>query len=313
MSDSVNGLNISVSPHIKSPRTTQDVMLDVLIALLPTSIAGCFIFGFAALALIVTCVSVAVLSEYLFCVITKRKNTATDLSAAVTGLLLALNISVNVPIWQAAVGTVFGVIFVKCVFGGIGKNFANPAITARIFMLVAFTEMASSAYPAWDIISSATPLPQLAAGKSLSILDLFLGNNGGAIGEVCVLALLIGGAYLLIKHVISWHAPVSMIATVFVFSLLMESFNFEAALMWILSGGLVLGAFFMATDYVTTPTTALGKAIFGIGAGLITAVIRFFGNYPEGVSYGILIMNIVSPYIDRLTARRPFGSKGGKA
>lgn len=313
MSDGVNKLNISVSPHIRSPRTTQDIMLDVLIALLPTAVAGCFIFGFAALALIVACVCVAVLSEYLFCVLTKRKNTATDLSAAVTGLLLALNISVNVPIWQAVIGTVFAVIFVKCIFGGIGKNFANPAITARIFMVIAFTELASAAYPLWDIVSSATPLSQLAADKSVSMLDLFLGNKGGAIGEVCILALLIGAAYLLIRKVISWHAPVCMIATVFVFSLLMEGFNFEAALMWVLSGGLVLGAFFMATDYVTTPTTGLGKAIFGIGAGLITAVIRFFGNYPEGVSFGILIMNIVTPYIDRLTARRPFGSKGGKA
>ncbi len=313
MSDGVNKLNISVSPHIKSPRTTRDIMLDVLIALLPTAIAGCFIFGFAALALIVACVCVAVLSEYLFCVLTKRKNTATDLSAAVTGLLLALNISVNVPIWQAVIGTVFAVIFVKCIFGGIGKNFANPAITARIFMVIAFTELASSAYPLWDIVSSATPLSALASGKSVSMLDLFLGNKGGAIGEVCILALLIGAAYLLIRRVISWHAPVCMIATVFVFSLLIEGFNFGAALMWVLSGGLVLGAFFMATDYVTTPTTGLGKAIFGIGAGFITAVIRFFGNYPEGVSFGILIMNIVTPYIDRLTARRPFGSKGGKA
>ena len=313
MSDSTNRLNISVSPHIRSPRTTQDIMLDVLIALLPTSIAGCFIFGFSAIALIVTCVCVAVVSEYLFCVITKRQNTASDLSAAVTGLLLALNISVNVPIWQAAVGTVFAVIFVKCIFGGIGKNFANPAITARIFMIIAFTDMASSASPVWEVVSSATPLPQLAAGNRLSILDLLLGNIGGAIGEVCTVALLLGAAYLLIRRVITWHAPICMIATVFIFSLLMEGFNFEAALMWILSGGLILGAFFMATDYVTTPTTALGKAIFGIGAGLITAVIRFFGNYPEGVSYAILIMNIVTPYIDRLTARRPFGAKGGKA
>lgn len=306
-----NKLHISVSPHIRSPKTTRDIMLDVLIALLPATVMGCVIFGIRALLVVFTCVASAMLSEFVFCLINKREHTVTDLSAAVTGLLLALNIPANIPIWQAAIGSVFAIICVKCLFGGIGKNFANPAITARIFMLVAFGEMAKAAYPVIvDTATGATPLDALANdGIVPELLDLFLGIRGGAIGETCVAALLLGGIYLLIKRVINPTAPVTMILTVFLLSLAFEGGSFVTALEWTLSGGLFIGAIFMATDYSTTPVTSLGKAVFGVGAGVITVLIRFFGTYPEGVSYAILLMNILTPYIDKFTARRPFGGK----
>ncbi len=300
---------MSVSPHIATPRTTQSIMLDVLIALMPAALAGCFIFGWSALFLTVATTAAAVLAEYVYCKITKTANTAGDLSAAVTGLLLALNLPASVPVWQGVVGAVFAVIFVKCIFGGIGRNFANPAITARIFMIIAFSEVAKATAPVWDAVAGATPLTLLANGESVDLLSLFIGNKGGAIGEVCIAALLLGGIYLLVRRVISWHTPVCYIATVFVLSLIAEGFSFTGALAWVLSGGLVIGAFFMATDYSTTPVTGLGKVVFGVGAGLLTALIRFFGAYPEGVSFAILLMNILTPYIDKLTARKPFGGE----
>lgn len=304
-----NNLHISVSPHISSPRTTSKIMLDVLIALLPTAIAGIIIFGIRALAVIAAGVISAVLAEYLFCLITKKEQTIGDMSAAVTGLILALNLPANTPIWQIVVGAAFAIIFIKCIFGGIGKNFANPAITARIFMLVAFSNLATNAFPKnmADTASSATPLAQLLIGKEVDLLDLFLGNKGGAIGEVCILAILIGFAYLLVRRVIKWQTPVVLVLTVFLLSLFVESFDFVAALSWILSGGLMFGAVFMATDYVTTPTTTYGKIVFAVGVGFITFVIRFWGSYPEGVSFAILLMNILTPYIDKFTSRKPFG------
>lgn len=305
-----NELNVSIAPHIKSPRTTTGIMLDVIIALCPAAIAGIIIFGIGAFAVIAMSVIAAVAAEYLFCLITKRPNTVKDLSAAVTGLLLALNLPADTPVWQVAIGAVFAVIFVKCIFGGIGQNFANPAITARIFMLIAFTNVTVSAYPIWqkvDTISSATPLAQLTDKSLPNLLDLFIGNRGGAIGEVCIAALLIGAVYLIVKKVISPAAPLAFIGTVYAMSLIYEGGDFIMSLGWIMSGGLVLGAFFMATDYATTPTTTVGKIVFGVGAGLITAMIRFFGTYPEGVSFAILLMNILTPYIDRFTQRKPFG------
>lgn len=315
-----NKLHISVSPHIHSKRTTQKIMLDVLIALLPATIAGAVIFGLESLLVVAVCVGVSVLCEFLFNLIVKKQQTISDLSAAVTGLLLALNLPANVPLWQAAVGSVFAIIIVKCLFGGIGRNVVNPAITARVFMLVAFSSLATAAFPL-DSTAGATPLPQIAEGLKaaaeanttfdvstvVSVNDLLLGYIGGAIGETCALALLIGGVYLLIKKVISWHIPVAFIGTVFVFSLCLHDFDAVLALSLVLSGGLILGAFFMATDYVTSPTTPLGKLIFGVGAGLITVLIREWGTYPEGVSFAILIMNILNPYIDSLTARKMFG------
>lgn len=304
-----NLLHISVSPHIHGNKSTRGFMLDVILALIPAAIAGTIIFGAGALLVIALCVGTCVVSEFLFNLILKRNQTIGDLSAVVTGLILALNLPANVPLWQAIVGSVFAIIIVKCFFGGLGCNVVNPAITARVFMLIAFGSMAAPAFPkkALDAVAGATPLVQLSEGTVPALKDLFLGTIGGAIGETCSLALLIGGAYLLIRKVISWHIPVSFIATVFIFSLFVEGFDFTAALAWVLSGGLIIGAFFMATDYVTSPTTPLGSIIFGVGAGLITALIRFWGGYPEGVSFAILLMNILNPFINKLTARKVFG------
>ncbi len=307
-----NKLHVSASPHIHSGRSTQKIMLDVIIALLPATIAGTIIFGVRSLALVYVCVVVSVLSEALFNKIVKKPQSIGDLSAVVTGLILALNLPANAPLWQAVVGSAFAIIIVKCVFGGVGKNVVNPAATARVFMLVAFSSLTKAAFPkdVVDTASSATPLAQLAEGQQPELMDLFLGNIGGALGETCTLALLIGGLYLLIKKVITWHIPVAFIGTAFLFTLAIEGGNIEMALAYILSGGLFLGAFFMATDYVTSPATPLGRIVFGIGAGFLTVVIRKWGVYPEGVSFAILIMNILNPFIDSLTARKLFG--GGK-
>lgn len=303
-------LHVSLSPHITSNNSTQRIMLDVIIALLPVSVASVILFGIPALLVIAVCVITAVAGEAIFNIAIKKEQTVCDLSAAVTGLILALNLPANVPLWQAAVGSLFAIIVVKGLFGGLGKNIVNPAIAARVFMLIAFGSMAKAAFPTGlDSVSGATPLAELAQDKSVNLLDLFLGKCGGAIGETCTVALLIGGIYLLIRKVISWHIPVAFIGTTFLFTLAVEGGNLETTLAWVLSGGLVLGAFFMATDYVTSPSTAKGKLIFGIGAGVITVLIRFWGGYPEGVSFAILLMNIVNTYIDSLTPRKIFGGK----
>ena len=285
-------------------------MLDVIIALLPASVAAVVLFGEDALWLILVCVAAAVLSEFLFNLIAKRKQSVGDLSAVVTGLLLALNLSANVPLWQAALGSVFAIVLVKCVFGGIGHNFANPAITARVFLLLSFGSLTSGfiAPRGVDAFSGATPLALLAEGKTgelPSLLQMFLGQRGGAIGETCILALLIGFAYLLIRKVISWQTPVIFMGTVFVLSLVFGGFT--VAVYELLAGGLVLGAVFMATDYTTTPITASGRMLFALGCGLITFVIRWFFTLPEGVSYSILCMNLMAPWLERWTRRKPLG------
>ena len=295
------------APHIHSGKSTAGIMRDVLIALLPATVAGVVIFGWRALLPIVVCVVCCVGFEALFNLITKKDQTVGDLSAAVTGLLLALNLPANIPLWQCAVGSLFAIIVVKCLFGGIGNNLVNPAITARVFMLVAFGSLATAAFPV-DSVASATPL---AADEMPSLIELFLGNYGGSIGETCTAALLLGGLYLIIRRVITWHIPTVYIGTVFVFSLITEGFDFTSALGLTMAGGLFIGAIFMATDYVTSPFTAWGKVIFGLGAGLITCLIRYFGTYPEGVSFAILFMNILNPYINRLTKHKIFAS-GGK-
>lgn len=300
-------LHISVSPHIRSGRSTKDIMLDVVIALLPATVAGVIFFGLPALWLIIACVASAVLSEALFYRILKKEMPIGDLSAVVTGLLLALNLSSNIPIWQAVIGSVFAIVIVKCFFGGIGCNVVNPAITGRVFMLVAFGTMAKSAFPL-DSVATATPLVELANGNTPNILDLFVGKVGGCIGETSALALLIGFIYLLIRRVISWHIPVVYVATVFLFTLAVKG-DLTVALAYILSGGLFIGAIFMATDYVTSPSTSWGKVIFGLGAGVITVLIRLWGNYPEGVSFAILLMNILNPFIEKWTPRKVFGGQ----
>lgn len=315
-------LIVSSSPHIRTQDTTQRIMLDVLIALLPTSIAGCIIFGWKALLVLVTCVASSVLAEFVFNKITKKENTITDLSAAVTGLLLGLNLHANVEIWQCVIGSVFAIVVVKCLFGGLGCNFANPAITGRIFMLICFTgtvggglNPVGSFFTGWndyaDLVTGATPL-EIMGGTDIHNLptlgQMFLGVRGGAIGECCILALLIGFVYLVVRRVIHFETPLIFIATVFVLSLIVTN-DPVLALYHVLAGGLVLGAVFMATDYVTTPITRTGKMIFALGCGIITFLIRFYGTYPEGVSFSILLMNILSPYIEKWTAPKALGGK----
>lgn len=299
-----------VSPHIHDKSTTQRIMLDVVIALLPAAIAGVLIFGIRALLVIAVCVASSVAFEWLFEKICKRKNTINDLSAVVTGLLLALNLPVDIEIWQAVFGSAVAIIVAKQLFGGIGKNFANPAITARIVMLVSFSgTMSRWALPnGVDSVSSATPLAILsgtAEGDLPSIVDMLIGKRGGCIGETCIIALLIGFVYLIIRKVITWHTPIAFVGTVFVCMLLLG----QNALYHVLSGGLMLGAVFMATDYATTPCTKWGKVVFGIGCGLFTVLIRMWGAYPEGVSFAILLMNILTPYVDKLTATKPLGGQ----
>ncbi len=308
-----NKLAVSSSPHIRSAASTQRIMLDVIIALIPALIAGVIIFGARALLVVAACVASAVLSEFLFNVITKRKQTVSDLSAILTGLLLGLNLHAQAPIWQCILGSVFAIIVVKCLFGGLGCNFANPAITARIFLLICFTgTLGGGALPASsgaELTTSATPLYIMKnSGELPSLLDMFLGKYGGAIGETCTLALLIGFVYLVVRGVIKFETPLILIATVFTLSLIAES-NLTLALYQVLSGGLMLGAVFMITDYVTTPITRTGKMIFAFGVGLITFLIRYFGNYPEGLSFAILFMNILSPYIEVWTRKSALGGK----
>ena len=300
----------SVSPHVNSPLTTQKIMLDVVLALVPAGIAATIIFGWRALLVIGVCVAVCVFSEWGFEKICKKENTISDLSAVVTGMLLAYNLPVSIPLWQAALGSVIAIVVVKQLFGGIGQNFANPAITARIIMMTAFSgTMTTWVFP--DAISTATPLAMISKGNLdglPSYLQMFLGYRGGCLGETCALALLLGGVYLLVKRVISWHTPVAFIGTVAVMSLVCG----KDVLYQLMAGGLMIGALFMATDYSSTPPTKWGKVIFGIGCGLITVLIRFWGNFPEGVSFSILIMNILTPYITKLTRSKPFGAGGGK-
>ena len=299
-------LTLSVSPHIHSGRTTRRIMLDVLIALLPAAVAGVVIFGLTSLIVIASCVVGCVGFEALFYAIRKKPIPVGDLSAAVTGLLLALNLPANTPWWQCLIGALFAMVVVKGLFGGLGANPVNPAITARVFMLVAFATLAKPAFPTIvDTVSSATPL---ASETPTSLTDLLLGLHGGAIGETCAVALLLGGIYLLCRRVITWHIPVAFIGTVLIASFFMEGMDFTAALAAVLSGGLLIGAIFMATDYVTSPATPWGKIIFGLGAGLITFLIRYFGVYPEGVSFAILFMNIITPYISSWTKRKVFGT-----
>ncbi len=309
-------LIVSSSPHIQSKTTTQSIMRDVLIALLPATVASVILFGFRALITIAVCVTTAVLSEFFFNIICKKEQTVSDLSAIVTGLLLALSLPAHAEIWHCVVGSAFAIIVVKCLFGGIGCNFANPAVTARVFLLIAFSASIGGATAPVvnnaELVASATPLEIIKLGSDAALptlLDMFLGNRAGAIGETCALALLIGGIYLVARRVIKWHTPVIYIATVFVLSLIIKQ-DFTVALYQVLGGGLMLSAFFMITDYVTTPINTLGKMVFAFGCGVITVLIRFWGSYPEGISFAILIMNILSPYIEKLCTRKPLGKVG---
>lgn len=303
-------LTVSTSPHMRSSVTTQSIMRDVLIALAPATVGAVVLFGLRALLLIAVSVATCVLGEFLFNLICKKQQTIGDLSAVVTGVILALNLNTKATVWQMIVGALFAIIVVKCFFGGIGCNFANPAATARVFMLISFGELASAVSTQFsDLIAGATPLGNLANGDELpSLIDMLLGNRGGAMGETCAIAILAGFVYLVVRRVIAWQVPTVFVATVFVLSFIITK-DFNMALYYVLSGGLLFGAVFMATDYVTTPIRTSGRMIFALGCGIITVLIRFFGSYPEGVSFAILIMNILSPFIDKLTAKVPFGGK----
>ena len=320
-------LHVSSTPHIhQKGSTTRNIMLDVVIAMIPAAIAGIIIFGLKARWVILTCVASAVLCEFLFNICTRRKQTVGDFSAVVTGLLLALNLSINVPLWQCVIGSVFAILVVKCFFGGLGKNIVNPAITARVFMLLTFGAVGAAvtisplfdlgflgnAVAAPEIIAGATPLGALNAGvesaaNAPTALQLLVGVHGGTIGETCGIALLIGFAYLVARKVIKWYVPASYVATVFVCYFLFGGFNATFALQHVLAGGLLLGAIFMATDYVTTPATNKGRVFFCVGAGLLTFAIRQFGSYPEGVSIAILTMNLLTPFISSWTKKKTLG------
>ena len=295
-------LTVSSSPHIKRPDTTRGIMSDVVIALAPAATYGCILFGLRALAVLITSVGVAVLSEFLWNKALKKPNTIKDMSAVVTGLLLGMNLPPTLPLWQAAIGSVAAIIVVKQMFGGLGHNFANPAIAARIMLLVSFpAAMTRFTEPVSDAVTSATPLAGTAG--ALSFKTLFFGMHAGSIGETSAFLLIVGGLYLVIRRVITPVIPVCFIGTVALLSLIAG----ENVMLSVFGGGLILGAVFMATDYTTSPTTPLGKAVFAVGCGIITFVIRKFGSLPEGVSYSILLMNILVPHINRFTLSKPFG------
>lgn len=313
-------LTVSPSPHDDHYLKTSDIMLNVCIALLPALVAGCIFFGMRSLLVTAVCIATAVLTEFLCRKLMKRDNTISDLSAVVTGLILALNLPVSIPLWIAAIGSFFAIAVVKQLFGGLGQNFANPAVTARIVLMISFpTAMTKWVLPSFqqdsiDTVTGATPLVlQNMSGEKLaeinqkipSYLDLFLGNTGGCIGETSAVALLLGGIYLIIRKIINPSAPLAYIGSLALFSFIAGG----DPLYEILSGGVFLAAFFMATDYATTPISTKGKIVFGIGCGIITFVIRQFGSFPEGVSFAILLMNVLTPYIEQLTRSKAFGAK----
>ncbi len=302
----MSNLTISASPHIRDRMSTNRIMLDVIIALVPAFVAAVWIFGPRAALIVAVCVATCVLSEYVYEKLMKKPDTVRDLSAVITGILLAYNLPVGIPVWQAMFGSIVAIILVKQLFGGLGKNFANPAITARIVMFLAFSVTMTTWVIPPDMVSGATPLALIKKGDIDALpplMNMFLGIRGGCLGETSAAALLLGGIYLMIRRVISWHIPVTFIATVFVLTALLG----KEPTYQIFSGGLFLGAFFMATDYVTSPQTNWGRLIFAFGAGCLTVLIRAYGSYPEGVSYSILIMNILVPYINKATLRRAFG------
>ncbi len=317
-------LRVSPSPHIRSTASTTRVMLDVIIALSPALVWAVYAFGFRALTITLLSVGSCVLSEFLFCKITKKPQTIKDLSAVVTGIILAFNLPVSVPLWLPVVGGAFAIVIVKMLFGGIGKNFLNPALAARVFLFLSFPSFMSGVFTdpkaskvlspialGVDAVTSPTVLSFIEEGVDTNkVVDMFYGNIGGCIGEVSKLCLLLGFAYLLIRRVASWHIPTAYLATFFLLTYLFprgedEAINF--ALASLLSGGVVFGALFMATDYATSPLTSGGKLVYGALCGALTVFFRYFGSYPEGASFAILIMNTFVYYIDRFTKPTVFG------
>lgn len=320
-------LTVSPSPHIKSSETTATVMLDVIIALIPALIWGVYIFGLRALAITAVSVGACICFEAAAQFFLHRPITVSDLSAAVTGVLLAMNLPVTVPLWMPVIGAFFAIVVVKQLFGGIGKNFVNPALSARVFLFSWASEMTTFSVPGEavnslapvlddvDFIATATPLASLKVGQlpETNLFDMLIGNCGGCIGEVSSLLLIAGGIYLIFfRKVITWHIPVAYIGTVAALTFLFPQYHGVAVdfmLCELFAGSLILGAFFMATDYATSPVTPIGRLIYGIGCGIITVLIRYFGSYPEGVSFSILIMNMLVWYLDKFTMPRRFGGK----
>lgn len=308
-------LVVSSSPHIRSKENVQTIMRDVVIALMPATLFGIYHFGIEALIIIILSVGSAVIFEALYQKLTKQKVTVNDFSAVITGLLLALNLPHSVPYWIPVLGSLVAIIIIKQLFGGLGQNFMNPALGARAFLLISFAGIMTN----WQIdgVSSATPLAfvkaatraELGSLQPPHLMDLFMGNIAGCIGETSVIALLLGGIYLLARKVISWKIPITYIVTVAIMTVLFSGSGFDMNVVayQVFSGGLMIGAFFMATDYASSPATSKGMLIMGIGCGIITALIRFFGGYPEGVSFAIIIMNLFVPLIDRFTIPKIFG------
>lgn len=313
---------ISPSPHLHSGRSTAGLMLDVIVAMLPALIASIWLFGWKALIVEIVCVASCIAAEYLCCVVLKKEQTVGDLSCVVTGLLLAFNLPATIPLWQAVLGCVVAIVVVKGMFGGIGHNFVNPALAGRIVLMSSFAEDMTQWNPPLlvaDTTSSATPLAQLAqvsAGETaissvaaeFPLWQMFVGLRGGCLGETCGAALVLGFLYLVWRHVISPVIPLLFAGTVFVFVWVLTG-DVVTATYHLLSGGLLLGAIFMATDYTTSPINVPGKIVFAIGCGLITVLIRLYGALPEGVSFAIIIMNILVPLIERSTRSIPFGQR----
>ena len=307
-------LIVTASPHIRDNATTRGLMGNVLIALVPSIVASGLIFGMRAILLTAVTTLACVVFEYLYCKLMHKPNPVGDLSACVTGVILALNMPVSMPLWIAIVGALVAIVIIKQLFGGLGYNFANPALVGRIVLFLGFTSrMTAYVYPdmSVDALASATPLNAAVDLHSVSFVDMLLGIHGGMMGETCVIAILLGLAYLLFTHTIEFTIPASIVGTMYVLTLLATRDPY-IALLDCMSGGLLFGAVFMATDYVTSPNTPKGEVIFGIGAGLLVVFIRYFGGYNEGVSFAILMMNMLVYYIDRLTAPRVFGTKRGK-
>ena len=303
----MNMLNVSSSPHVRDNSSTRRIMLDVCIALLPACIFGIVNFGMRALAVLVVSVITCVVSEYLFEHFMHRPITVGDLSAVVTGLLLGMNMPHTIPLWIVMLGSVFAIIVVKQLFGGLGQNFMNPALAARCFLLISFAgRMTSFTY---DGVTGATPLALLKSGESVNVLSMFLGTPAGVIGETSTVAILVGALYLIIRKVITPLIPMVYLAVFSVFILLFGGHGFDMTYLAaeLCGGGLMLGAFFMATDYVTSPVNTVGRIVYGIILGILTGLFRIFGNSAEGVSYAIIFSNILVPLIEKLTVPRAFG------
>ncbi len=307
-------LNVASSPHIRGNFRTKGIMLDVVIALTPALLVGAYTHGVRALGVTVLSALCAALFEWLWCILTKSRNTVKDCSALVTGMLLAMTLPVSVPLWQIVAGNFFAIVIIKSLFGGLGQNIFNPALAGRAFLML-IAPVGVTKYPSIDSVASATPLHHMVmpALPEESILDMFLGNCPGSIGEISAIALILGGVYLVCRKVISPRVPLTYIGTVALLALIF--YKTENPLLWmaysVLSGGLILGAVFMATDYVTSPVTAKGQILYGIGCGVLTLVFRYFGLFPEGVTYAILVMNLCVWVIDRYTAPTRFGTKRG--